>query len=151
MRRLRLSPMAERTPLSQYYRESRGRLSEFVRFHRGSDETPVPATPGWTVHDVIAHLTGVAEDLAAGTPPSGGPTSEWTAGHLARGAGLSTEALLQAWAGVSPAVDPLWTRASGHRSWMPSRMSTMCARLWMTRRGATANSSVSQPKCSWAR
>jgi uncharacterized protein (TIGR03083 family) len=99
--------MAERTPLSQYYRESRERLAEFVRFHRGSDATPVPATPGWTVHDVIAHLTGVAEDLASGTPPTGGPSAEWTAGHVARGEGVSTEQLLQRWAAVSPAVESI--------------------------------------------
>jgi uncharacterized protein (TIGR03083 family) len=107
--------MTERTPLSQYYRESRERLSELVRSHPGSDATAVPATPGWSVHDVVAHLTGVAEDLANARPPSGGATSEWTAGHVARGAGLPTGELLDRWAGASPAVE----RIVDAGSWPP--------------------------------
>ena len=99
--------MAERTPLSTYYREGRERLTALVREHPDADATPVPATPGWTVHDVIAHLTGVAEDLATGAPPSGGPTFEWTAGHVARGAGVPTEELLKRWAGFSPVVESI--------------------------------------------
>jgi uncharacterized protein (TIGR03083 family) len=99
--------MAERTPLSEYYRESRERLSSFVREHLDADSTPVPATPGWTVHDVIAHLTGVAEDLAGGWKPTGGPTPEWTAGHVARGAGIPTPELLDKWSALSPAVEKL--------------------------------------------
>lgn len=98
--------MAERTPLSQYYRESRERLSAFVREHPAVDATPVPATPGWTVHDVIAHLTGVAEDFASGKL-TGGPTAEWTAGHVARGAGVPTVELLDKWAGLSADVERL--------------------------------------------
>jgi uncharacterized protein (TIGR03083 family) len=98
--------MAERTPLSTYYRESRERLSAFVREHPEADSTPVPATPGWTVHDVIAHLTGVAEDLVSGKL-KGGPTPEWTAGHVARGAGVPTADLLDRWSELSPAVEPI--------------------------------------------
>ncbi len=98
--------MAERTPLSQYYRESRERLSALVRQHPDEDATPVPATPGWTVHDVIAHLTGVAEDLASGKLTSG-PTAEWTAGHVTRGAGVATDELIEKWSGVSPDVERL--------------------------------------------
>lgn len=32
--------------------------------------TPVPATPEWTVRDVVAHVTGLAADAAAGTMPT---------------------------------------------------------------------------------
>ncbi len=99
-----MSLMAERTPLSQYYRESRERLSAFVRQRPDADATSVPATPGWTVHDVIAHLTGVAEDLLSGRL-TGGPTAEWTAGHVARGAGVPTTELLDTWSGLSPEVE----------------------------------------------
>jgi uncharacterized protein (TIGR03083 family) len=96
--------MTERTPLSQYYRESRERLSAFVRDHAAAEATPVPATPGWTVHDVVAHLTGVAEDLASGKL-TGGPTAEWTAGHVARGTGVTTAELLEKWSGLSAEVE----------------------------------------------
>jgi uncharacterized protein (TIGR03083 family) len=48
---------------SGVYDETRRRLSEFVSSLTEADQQrPVPATPGWTVHDVVAHLTG---DLAA--------------------------------------------------------------------------------------
>src|ERR1700755_185697 len=99
--------MTERTPLSQYYREGRERLSALVRGHLDADRTPVPATPGWTVHDVVAHLTGVAEDLLNGTMPKGGPSAEWTGGDGARGADVPTVALLDRWAGLSPAVEAM--------------------------------------------
>lgn len=99
--------MTERTPLSQYYREARERLSAFVRDHLDDDQTPVPATPGWTVHDVVAHLTGVAEDLLNGTMPKGGPSPEWTGGHVARGAHVPTVDLLDTWAQLSPAVEAM--------------------------------------------
>jgi uncharacterized protein (TIGR03083 family) len=97
--------MTERKPLSQYYREGRERLSAFVLDHLDEAGTPVPATPGWTVHDVIAHLTGVAQDITSGTVPKQGPTPEWTSGHVQRGAGVSTEALLEAWSTLSAAAE----------------------------------------------
>jgi uncharacterized protein (TIGR03083 family) len=93
--------MTERTPLSQYYREGRERLTAFVRDHLDETDSPVTATPGWTVHDVIAHLTGVAQDVASGTVPQQGPTPEWTSGHVQRGAGVSTEELLDTWSTLS--------------------------------------------------
>ncbi|HEX4017026.1 MAG TPA: maleylpyruvate isomerase N-terminal domain-containing protein [Frankiaceae bacterium] len=104
--------MAERTPLSQYYRESRVRLSAFVSEHAEADDTPVPATPGWTVHDVIAHLVGVAEDLVSGKLTDG-PTFEWTAGHVARGGGIPTAELLQKWAGLSPDTERIADGGAG--------------------------------------
>ena len=93
--------MTERTPLSQYYREGRERLTALVRAHLDKDATPVPANPGWTVHDVIAHLTGVAQDIANGTVSKQGPTPEWTNGHVQRGAGVSTDELLERWSTLS--------------------------------------------------
>jgi len=48
---------------SGVYDETSRRLCEFVSSLSEADQRrPVPATPGWTVHDVVAHLTG---DLAA--------------------------------------------------------------------------------------
>lgn len=59
-----------------------------------SDE--VPACPGWSIRDVVAHLTAVAQDWAARTL-SGAPTDEQTAEHIARFAHHSTADLLSAW------------------------------------------------------
>lgn len=106
--------MAEDPPLSTLYRDGRIRLSEFVLARPEDASSPVPATPPWTVHDAVAHLTGVAEDLLGGRIPSSGPTPEWTAGHVERGRGLSVGELVEQWAALSPAVEefldrhPIW-------------------------------------------
>jgi uncharacterized protein (TIGR03083 family) len=42
---------------------------------------PVPACPGWSVHDVLAHLTGIAADAVAGRLEGVG-TAGWTAAQL---------------------------------------------------------------------
>jgi hypothetical protein len=82
-------------------------VTALVLAHPEADRAPAPATPGWCVHDVVAHLTGVAQDVGAGWLPTGGPTAEWTAGHVARGAGIPTAELLETWAAGSPAVEAL--------------------------------------------
>jgi uncharacterized protein (TIGR03083 family) len=56
---------------------------------------PVPACPGWSVRDLVAHLVGVAEDSVRGAfypgaldawrdPALAAARDEWTAGHLVR-------------------------------------------------------------------
>jgi uncharacterized protein (TIGR03083 family) len=49
--------------------------------------TRVPATPAWTVHEVLAHLAGGASDLVTGRM-DGAPSAEWTARHVGERAGL---------------------------------------------------------------
>lgn len=44
--------------------------------------TVVPATPAWTVHQLIAHLAGSAVDATSGRM-DGAPGPEWTARHVA--------------------------------------------------------------------
>lgn len=96
------------------YRETRRRLSELVLSRPDAEFEPVRATPGWSVHDVIAHLTGVAEDLHNGSPPRDGALDEWTASHVERGRDTSTATLLDTWARHGPTVDrlleqtPMW-------------------------------------------
>jgi uncharacterized protein (TIGR03083 family) len=55
--------------------------------------TTVPATPGWTVHDVLAHLAGGASDAVTGRM-EGAPTPEWTARHVAERAPLPVAELV---------------------------------------------------------
>lgn len=72
-------------PLSAHYRASRLRLRELVESlppERLDD--PVAACPGWSVHDVVAHLTANVEDAAAGRlsrPPGPEQTAEQVARH----------------------------------------------------------------------
>ena len=54
--------------------------------------TPVPATPGWTVHQVLAHLAGSASDASSGRM-DGAPGEEWTARHVAERDGTAPTVL----------------------------------------------------------
>jgi uncharacterized protein (TIGR03083 family) len=49
--------------------------------------TMVPATPAWTVHEVLAHLAGVASDAVTGRM-DGAPGPEWTSRHVSERARL---------------------------------------------------------------
>jgi uncharacterized protein (TIGR03083 family) len=99
--------MADRVPLSRLYRGSRERLVALVTAPGVRDDTPVPATPGWTLHDVVAHLAGVAQAVVDGTVPPGPATPEWTAGHVDRGRTVATAALVARWAEHAVAVETL--------------------------------------------
>jgi hypothetical protein len=99
--------MADEPALPELYRAARERVTGLVLAHPDGDRAPAPATPGWCVHDLVAHLTGVAEDLLEGRVPKTGPTPEWTSGHVQRGVGVPAAELLTTWAGLSPAVEKL--------------------------------------------
>ncbi len=98
--------MAARVPLSTLYGAARVRVTALVADPSAGDR-PVPATPGWTVHDAVAHVAGVAQDVAEGAMPSGGPTPEWTAGHVARGRGVPTSEVVARWAEHGAVVETL--------------------------------------------
>lgn len=72
----------------------------------------VPACPGWSIRDVVAHMVAVAQDWADGSL-SGPPTDADTAEHIRRYPGLTDSALLSEW---SDAADRLHDLASseGH-------------------------------------
>src|SRR5438874_1252993 len=61
------------------YADGRGRISDLVSGLGEEAAAPVPACPQWSVHDVVAHVTGVCADILAGnlagvwggTEPSG--------------------------------------------------------------------------------
>ena len=53
----------------------------------------VPATPDWTVHDVLAHLAGSPADLL-GDRMDGAPSPEWTARHVDERAARTAEELV---------------------------------------------------------
>src|SRR3954454_14429252 len=65
--------------------------------------TPVPATPGWTVHDVLAHLAAVPTDGLAGRI-AGIPSDEFTAGQIAQRRDRTVRELIDEW---RPNVEPM--------------------------------------------
>lgn len=82
---------------SRIYQDTKERICALLPDTADSPwATSVPACPGWTIRDVVAHLTAVAEDWADRTL-TGAPTDEQTAEHVARFTGRSTTRLLEAW------------------------------------------------------
>ena len=86
------------TGVSDHYRTARLRVTELVRALDDEDlRRPVPACPGWTVHDVVAHVTGIPDDALNGRM-DGVATPPWTAAQVERGHGVPTFELLDRWA-----------------------------------------------------
>ena len=96
--------------LGATYRTSRLRIADLV------DDTvadrPVPATPAWPVHDVVAHLAGVMHDVATGNL-EGVTTDPWTAAQVERARGKSVTQVIDEWAGGAPAFEQFLSSADG--------------------------------------
>jgi len=58
--------------------------------------TPVPATPAWSVRDVMAHVVGITADLNAQDFGSGDP-DEWTAAQVRSRSTRSVDELAAEW------------------------------------------------------
>ena len=96
------------------YAEARERVCELVRSLSDAEaETPVPACPGWTVRDTVAHLTGVCADILAGNV-AGAATDEWTAAQLEGRRGQSLGTILDEWSEVGPAVEAIAAAFPGY-------------------------------------
>jgi uncharacterized protein (TIGR03083 family) len=64
------------------YRDLRVRVTDLLRDRPDSSvEQLAPATPGWRVRDVVAHMSGVCDDVSNGNM-AGVATNEWTAAQV---------------------------------------------------------------------
>ena len=59
-------------------------------------ETFVPASPAWTVKDVLAHLAGIADDTVAGRVEGVG-TDPWTAAQVEARRDHTLDAIIDEW------------------------------------------------------
>ena len=85
------------TEVAEHYRTARLRITELVLSLDDDDlARAVPACPGWTVHDVVSHITGVADDALNGRM-DGVATDPWTAAQVERGRDVPTADLLDRW------------------------------------------------------
>ena len=95
------------TEVGAAYAEGRRRLTDLVA---GLDDDtaalPVPACPAWSVHDVVAHLTGVCADVLAGRIDGIG-TDPWTDAQVVARRGVPLAAVLAEWNEVAPAVEAM--------------------------------------------
>lgn len=80
------------------YCETRERVIDLAR-NLDPDQT-VPACPGWTVHSVIAHLVGLATDVANGRV-DGYAGAAWTARQIDERSKHSMSDLIDEWRGFS--------------------------------------------------
>jgi uncharacterized protein (TIGR03083 family) len=91
--------------LEVVYRTARSRVAE-VAAALGDQQlrVRVPATPGWVVHEVLAHLVGVAADAAVGRMDGvAGPA--WTERHVAERRHRPVHDLLTEWHQVAPVIE----------------------------------------------
>ena len=78
------------------YRLVYARVDALVRGRDGIAELAVPACPGWTIRHVVAHLTGVAQDIVALNLDKKG-TGPWADAQVARLGGHGIDDLLDLW------------------------------------------------------
>ena len=78
-------------------------------------DTVAPATPGWTVHDLLAHLVGVTADIVSGNLDGVG-TDAWAAAQVEARRDRSAAELVSEWNEHGPVVEEMaaqFGRAAG--------------------------------------
>jgi len=89
---------------ARHYRAAHQRLADFVRgLSAEQADTAVPGTPGWSVHDVLAHLAAIPTDGLAGRI-SGIPTDDQTATQVAERKDRDIAELLDEWSPNVPTM-----------------------------------------------
>ena len=92
--------------LGDLYRDARERVIEVVRdVDDAHAATPVPATPGWSVKDVVAHLSGLVVDWLEGRSENYG-TDEWTAAQVAARRDRSLPEIVEEWSTAASKLEP---------------------------------------------
>lgn len=86
------------------YRSVQARIADIAA--RAEPDTRVPACPAWTIRDLVAHLTGLAADVADGNLTGWGGDA-WTARQIADRAAMDIEALLVEWAEHTGELDSI--------------------------------------------
>jgi uncharacterized protein (TIGR03083 family) len=97
------------------YRSCRERITTMVTASGVNPDLVVPATPHWTVHDVVAHLAGISEDATSGNM-EGAPGDAWTAAQIERGAGRSIDDLVAQWTANAPMLESFFSSPAGSNS-----------------------------------
>jgi uncharacterized protein (TIGR03083 family) len=87
------------------YAGCRARITTIVGgIEREQASTMVPTCPEWSVHDVVAHLAGGADDALSGNLEGLG-TDEWTAAQVEARRETSTADVLTEWNTKAPVLE----------------------------------------------
>ena len=91
--------------LDVIYRDARHRVTELAAA-LSTDELQrvVPATPAWSLHNLLSHLVGGASDAARGRV-EGAPGDAWTARHVAERHDAPLDELLAEWGRLGPVIE----------------------------------------------
>lgn len=90
--------------LEMVYRAARARVRGLaVTLTDEQLRSQVPATPQWTVHELVAHVVGVAADAVSGRL-DGVTTDEWTERHVGERRDKSIAELMAEWDRIGPAA-----------------------------------------------
>ncbi|MCU1450046.1 MAG: hypothetical protein JWP02_2216 [Acidimicrobiales bacterium] len=93
--------------IGSVYAAGRARIAELVTSVEPEQEkAPVPACPEWSVHDVLAHLTGVCADVLAGNI-DGVTTDPWTAAQVERRRDVPLDEVVKEWSETAPQVEAM--------------------------------------------
>lgn len=95
--------------LTTAYRLARRRIADLA-LSLSADQLTIPmsATPGWTVHDLLAHLVGGAADVTIGRLDDAG-SDEWSQRHVQERRTRSIDELVTEWDHVGPTVETTLT------------------------------------------
>jgi uncharacterized protein (TIGR03083 family) len=89
---------------ARHYENAHRRIVELVRSLSDAQvATPVPAAPGWDVHDVLAHLTANTTDGIAGRI-SGIPDDTFTGEQVRQRKAATIDELVAEWQGNMPTM-----------------------------------------------
>lgn len=90
--------------VAELYRNGRARIADLVR--DADTSTKVPACPEWTVHDVVAHLSGVCADIINGNI-EGVATDPWTAAQVDARRDWPIARVLEEWDEYAPQCEAI--------------------------------------------
>lgn len=101
------------TDLGGLYAAARSRITNLLTdLPPEAAERVCPATPEWTVHDVLAHLRGITEDVRTGNL-DGVTTDPWTDAQVQRHRDTTMSDLLAGWAADAPLVEAVLSAPGG--------------------------------------
>ncbi len=105
--------------IQDVYAGQQASLAQLVLDNTDRGATPVPACPDWTVHDVVAHLVGLARDATTGSLPVMDLLEQWrdsqvsgardamTAQQVDSATDRSVVDLIAEWYGLNPTMGPM--------------------------------------------
>jgi uncharacterized protein (TIGR03083 family) len=95
------------TDVGAAYAEGRRRITELVQdLDDDAAGAAVTCCPTWSVHDVVAHLTGVCADVLSGRI-EGIATEPWTGAQVTARRDVPLKDVLTEWNEVAPAVEAM--------------------------------------------